>query len=89
MAFNKANFSIAPSFNKNIVRTHAYTTGDDAIAAVNTAGYFNEIAADLSVGDVIVVRDSAGVVAHALVASNDGTTVDITDGVAVTATDSD
>ena len=89
MAFSKAGFSIAPSFNNGIVRVHQYSTGDDAIAAINTAGYFNEIAADLSVGDVIFVRDSAGVVAQCLVASNDGTTVDVTDGVAITATDSD
>lgn len=90
MAFDKANFAIDGShYNPNIPRVHKYYSGDDAIAAINTAGYFNDLADDLSVGDVIVVRDSAGAVAQALVASNAGGVVDITDGVVITATDSD
>lgn len=90
MAFTKATFAIDGShYNPNIVRVHKYTSATDALAAINTAGYFNDLAGDLSVGDVIIVRDSAGVVAHTYVASNDGTTVDVVDGVAITATDSD
>lgn len=90
MAFTKATFAIDGShYNPNIVRVHKYTSATDALAAINTAGYFNDIASDLSVGDVIKVKDSAGVVAEVLVASNSGGVVDVTDGVAITATDSD
>ena len=33
-------------------------TSADAIAAVNSEGYFNEVAKDVAVGDIIFVRDS-------------------------------
>lgn len=90
MAFNLQGFALDGGHaNANIVRVHKYSSSDDAIAAINTAGYFNALANQLSVGDVIVIKDSAGVVAQALVASNSGGVVDVTDGVVITATDSD
>jgi len=64
----------------------------DTIATVNTAGYFNSAAAMLAVNDVIIVASSTGgtpVVSHTYVNANDGSTVDVVDGVAVTATDGD
>lgn len=90
MALDRTNFAIDGShYNSNLPRVHKYYSADDAIAAINTAGYFNDLADLLSVGDVIIVRDSAGVVAQALVASNSGGVVDITDGAVIAATDSD
>lgn len=68
-----------------------YTTAD-AIADVNTAGYFNAAANMLSVNDVIITVTSTGttpVVSHTYVNANSGTVVDVVDGVAITNTDSD
>lgn len=64
----------------------------DAIATVNTAGYFNDAANMLSINDVIIAVTSTGgtpVVSHTYVNANNGTTVDVVDGVAITATDTD
>ena len=68
-----------------------YTT-TDAIATVNTAGYFNSLANTLRVGDVILVRSSTGgtqALSWVYVASNASGVVDVTDGLTITATDSD
>ena len=69
----------------------SYTT-PDAIADVNTAGYFNAAASLLRVGDVIFCFTSTGgtpAMSIVWVNSNSGTVVDVTDGLTVTATDSD
>lgn len=68
-----------------------YTTAD-TIATVNTAGYFNDAAAMMNVNDVIIAVTSTGttpVVSHTYVNANNGSTVDVVDGVAITNTDSD
>ena len=68
-----------------------YSTAD-TIATVNTAGYFNDAAGMIKVNDYMVIVTSTGgtpVVSHAYCNSNDGSTVDIINGVAITATDSD
>tara|TARA_R100001015_G_C4626640_1_gene185721 strand:- start:1662 stop:1925 length:264 start_codon:yes stop_codon:yes gene_type:complete len=66
-----------------------YTT-TDAIAAVNTEGYFNSAANMLSVRDVIIVADTnTPTTSFVSVKSNTGTVVDVTDGLAITETDSD
>ena len=73
------------------LRIHSYTT-TDTIATVNTAGYFNSLADILNVNDVIIVASSTGgtpVLTIAYVNSNDGSTVDVVDGLTITATDSD
>ncbi len=70
---------------------HTYST-TDAIADVNTSGYFNAIAPLLRVGDIIFVYSSTGgtpAMTIVWVNSNTGTVVDVTDGLTVTATDSD
>ncbi len=65
-------------------------TSVDAIATVNTEGYFNAVSADVSVGDVIFVHDSnTPTMSIAMVKSNTGGVVDITDGTTVSMTDSD
>ena len=68
-----------------------YSTAD-AIADVNTAGYFNSAANMLGLNDVIIAVTSTGgtpVVSHTYVNANSGTVVDVVDGVAITNTDSD
>lgn len=68
-----------------------YTT-TDAIADVNTAGYFNSVANMMNINDVIIAVTSTGgtpVVSHTYVNANSGTVVDVVDGVAITNTDSD
>jgi hypothetical protein len=68
-----------------------YSTAD-AIADVNTAGYFNSAANMLGLNDVIIAVTSTGgtpVVSHTYVNANSGTVVDVVDGVAITNTDGD
>ena len=69
-----------------------YYSTVDTIATVNTAGYFNDAANMLNLNDVIMAVTSTGgtpVVSHTYVNANDGSTVDVVNGVAITATDSD
>ena len=67
-----------------------YTT-TDAIAAVNSAGYFTGEAVNmLAVRDLIVVHDTNTPTTNFVpVLSNNGTTVDVSDGTAVAETDGD
>lgn len=68
-----------------------YTT-TDAIGDVNTAGYFNSVASLLKVGDIIFCHTSTGgtpAMSIVWVNANSGTVVDVTDGLTVTATDTD
>ncbi len=92
MAYSATGFStIAASKKGNSISLYAYTTAD-AIADVNTSGYFNALANTLAVGDVIFARTSTGttqVLSIVYVASNASGVVDVTDGLTITATDSD
>jgi len=75
----------------NAPSVHTYST-TDAIADVNTAGYFNTIASILRVGDIVFCYTSTGgtpAMSIVWVNSNTGTVVDVVDGLTVTATDSD
>jgi len=66
-----------------------YTT-TDAIATVNTAGYFNSAANMLAVRDLIIVCDTNVPTTNFVnVLSNTGTVVDVSDGTAVVETDGD
>ena len=65
-------------------------TSADAIATVNTAGYFNSAANMLDVRDLIIVRDSnVPTTSFCTVLSNTGSVVDVSDGTAVAETDTD
>lgn len=89
MAFNAANLTRLAG-GSGVSLWHYTTT--DAIADVNTAGYFNSAANMLNVNDVILAVTSTGttaVVSHTYVNANSGTVVDVVDGVAITNTDSD
>jgi hypothetical protein len=63
----------------------------DAIATVNTAAYFTGDSVNmLKVRDMIIVADTnAPTTSFVTVLSNDGSTVDVSDGTAVAETDSD
>ena len=65
----------------------------DAHTAIDASGYFSSLADTLVVGDMIIVHGATGgtrTVTMHVVVSNDGTTVDISDGTTVGAvSDSD
>jgi hypothetical protein len=62
----------------------------DAIATVNSAGYFNDSANMLNVRDLIIVMDTnVPTTNFCTVLSNTGTVVDVSDGTAVAETDGD
>tara|TARA_R110000796_G_scaffold7819_1_gene26417 strand:- start:449 stop:712 length:264 start_codon:yes stop_codon:yes gene_type:complete len=65
-------------------------TSADAIAAINSANYFNDAANMLAVRDVIIVAETSGpTTSFVNVLSNNGTAVDVSDGTAIVETDSD
>jgi hypothetical protein len=67
-------------------------TSTDAKAAIDAAGYFNDASDLLKVGDLIYIHgDTGGTRAYSLhpVVSNASGVVDIGDGTAISATDSD
>lgn len=67
----------------------SYTT-TDAIATVNTAGYFNDASDVLKVGDLMYVYDSNTPTASlVIVLSNASGVVDVSDGTTIAVTDTD
>jgi len=65
-------------------------TSADAIATVNTSGYFNNAANMLAVRDLVIVCDTnVPTTNFCTVLSNTGTVVDVSDGTAVAETDGD
>ena len=87
MAYSASGLSrLAGSSNMNL---WSYVT-TDAIATVNTEGYFNSAANMLAVRDVILVADTNTPTTHFVtVLSNTGTVVDVSDGTAIAETDGD
>jgi hypothetical protein len=92
MAYSATGFStVAASKAGNSPAIYAYKTAD-AIADVNTAGYFNSLSGILSVGDLIYCVTSTGTTAVATlvyVLSNAAGVVDVTDGTTLANTDGD
>jgi len=92
MAYSSTGFStIAASKAGNAPAMYAYKT-TDALADVNTAGYFNELSSILSVGDLIYCVTSTGTTAVAslvYVLSNASGVVDVNDGTVLANTDGD
>ena len=67
-----------------------FYTSADAIATVNTAGYFNDAANMLAVRDLMIVCDTNTPTTHFVnVLSNTGSVVAVSDGTAVVETDGD
>jgi hypothetical protein len=87
MAFNAAGLTrIGGASNADL---WFYTTAD-AIATVNTAGYFNDASNMLAVRDVIIVADTATPTTNLVsVLSNASGVVDVSDGTAIAETDTD
>lgn len=92
MAFSATGFTaVSASKRGNAPSIYAYKT-TDAIADVNTSGYFNSLANTLEVGDLIYCVTSTGSTAVAtltVVRSNASGVVDVDNGTTIAATDSD
>ena len=90
MAFASSGFNtIGASKRGNAPSVYTYVSAD-AIATVNTSGYFNDLSGTLAVGDVIFVHDSATpTMSIVVVLSNSGGVVDVSDGTAVSVADAD
>ena len=87
MAFSAANLTRVNGDSNGSLWMY---TSADAIADVNTAGYFNSAANMLAVRDLIIVRDTNVPTTHfCTVLSNTGSVVDVSDGTAVAETDGD
>lgn len=87
MAFDRSNLALKDSSGNSAVgpRFWSYTTAD-VTATVDTAGYFNNAADILTIGDVIyAVTDSGGTPSYDsyFVNANSGTVVDVSDTAAI------
>lgn len=92
MAFDKTGFTaFATAKRGNAPSSYGYKT-TDAIADVNTSGYFNDLSDTLEVGDLIYCVTSTGstaVASHVYVLSNASGVVDVNDGVVLANTNTD
>ena len=92
MAFSATGFnSVNVSKRGQAPSIYAYKT-TDAIADVNTVGYFNDLANTLEIGDLIYCVTSTGTTAVATlvyVLSNASGVVDVNDGTTLANTDTD
>jgi hypothetical protein len=92
MAFDKTGFTAFATAKRGAsVSSYGYKT-TDAIADVNTSGYFNDLSDTLEVGDLIYCVTSTGTTAVAsfvYVLSNAAGVVDVNDGTVLANTDSD
>jgi len=92
MAFSSTGWTVVTAAKRgNAPSIYAYKT-TDAIADVNTAGYFNSLSDTLAVGDLIYCVTSTGgtaVCTLTQVLSIASGVVDVADGTTLAATDSD
>jgi len=92
MAFSSTGWAAAMASKRGQAPSiYAYKT-TDAIADVNTSGYFNTLSDVLEVGDMIYCVTSTGSTAVCTltqVLSNSGGVVDVADGTTLAATDGD
>jgi len=87
MAFSGSNLTQLATGN-GFTLWHYKTS--DAIATVRAASYFNDAVKLLGVRDLIIVSDTNVPTMHfCIVLSNDGTTVDVSDGTVIAETDTD
>ena len=90
MALVQANLSLV-AYSGNGFHIWHYTT-TDAKADIDTAGYFNNMASEMNVVDVIHANTSTGGTPEYgifCVNANNGTTVDVADMVSLSGTDTD
>ena len=93
MAFSRTGWNPIGGQSKKGVAPQLFTyTTTDAVGTVDGAGYFNDVSGLLKVGDIIYVHASTGGTRtfslHPVVSNASGV-VDIGDGTAISATDSD
>ena len=93
MAFSVTGFSTIGGQSKsgNAPAIYSYASAD-AQSVIRVSGYFNAVSSVLKVGDIVFCYSATGgtpVMSTAYVVSNASGVVDITDGVTVTATDTD
>jgi hypothetical protein len=92
MAFNKEGLNlVAGSKAGNAPQIWTYKS-NDAGTAIDGSGYFNSVAGLLKVGDLMYIHgtaDTTGTFGLAVVASNTGTVVDITNLTALGTVNSD
>ena len=92
MAFTANSFArMTTSANSAIPCMWGYSTAD-ATATLDSSGYFNAVAGDVQVGDIILANTSTGGTLAAglyLVSANSGTVVDVNDALVINATDTD
>jgi hypothetical protein len=92
MAFSSTGFTVVTASKRGQAPSvYAYKT-TDAIADVNTAGYFNTLSDTLQVGDLVYCVTSTGTTAVATlvyVLSNASGVVDVSDGTTLANTDTD
>jgi len=74
--------------NSDVPTLWSYSTSDNQ-ATINTSGYFNDAADDLTVGDVIFAHIGSGAVVLFPVLSNASSVVDVADGTVLAVTDTD
>jgi hypothetical protein len=93
MAYTKDNLQPIGGQSKagNAPQMWSYTApAADAIAAINTSGYFNDASSVLKVGDLIHVWDSSVPTSTLVtVLSNASGVVDVSDGTALSVADAD
>lgn len=84
MAFDRTKLGLdSAGHNSTLPREWAYTTTADALADINTAGYFNDASDILNIGDRIVAKDSSGSYDVYYVNANAGGVVDVDNGTAI------
>jgi hypothetical protein len=90
MAYSSTGWNVIGAAKKgNAPSMYTYTSAD-AIATVNTSGYFDDLSDTLAVGDIIFVHDSATpTMSIVVVLSNASGVVDVSDGQAITVADAD
>lgn len=90
MAYSSTGLNlVAGSKAGNAPQVWAYQSAD-AIATVNTSGYFDSVASLLKVGDLMYVYDTATPTASLVVVlSNTGSVVDVSDGTTISVADAD
>ena len=93
MAFSADGFNTIGGQPKAGNAPSIYTySSTDAQSVIRFLGYFNAVSSILKVGDIIFCYSATGgtpVMSTAYVVSNASGVVDITDGVTITATDTD
>ena len=90
MAFSSAGWNVIGAAKKGNAPSMYTYTSVDAIADVNTEGYFNDLSDTLAVGDIIFVHDSnTPTMSIVVVLSNTSGVVDVSDGTAVSVADAD